>query len=129
VAKILTISIVDDDDSIRESTKGLIRSMGFKADAFSSAEAFLQSSGLCDTACLITDIQMPGMSGVELQNVLLANGHRMPIIFMTAFPEEHIRERVVDAGAVGFLRKPLREGCLINCLETALKSQGGGIVR
>jgi FixJ family two-component response regulator len=118
------ISIVDDDESVRETTRGLVRSLGFNADAFASAEEFLQSDRINDTTCLIADVQMEGMSGVELQSLLLAQGRHMPIIFMTAFPEEWIRVRVLNAGAIGFLSKPFNEECLINCLDTALKSQG-----
>ncbi len=119
------ISIIDDDESVRETTKELVRSVGFDADTFASAEEFLQSSRLNDTACVIADIQMPGMSGLELQSFLLAHSYRTPVIFMTAFPEERIREHVLNAGAVGFLGKPFDDECLINCLEAALKRQRG----
>jgi len=118
------ISIVDDDESVRETTSSLIRSLGFYASAFASAEEFLLSERLSDTACLITDLQMQGMSGVELQSRLLAEGRQMPIIFMTAFPEERVRKNVLDAGAIGFLSKPFDEECLIDCLDRALGSQG-----
>ncbi len=115
------ISIVDDDASMREATKQLVMSLGFDAHVFSSAEAFLRSSRLHDSACLITDVQMPGMSGVELQDALHTNGHQVPMIFMTALPEEHVRDRVLNAGAVGFLSKPFGDECLIKCLEKVLK--------
>jgi len=118
------ISIVDDDESVRETTKGLVRSLGLNASAFASAEEFLQSDRLDDTACLIADVQMEGMSGVELQGLLRAQGRHMPIIFMTAFPEERIRVRVLSAGAIGFLSKPFDEERLIHCIDTALRSQG-----
>lgn len=118
------ISIVDDDESVRETTKGLVRSLGLNASAFASAEEFLHSDRLHDTACLIADVQMEGMSGVELQGRLLAQGRHMPIIFMTAFPEERIRVHVLNAGAIGFLSKPFDEECLIHCIDTALRSQG-----
>jgi len=118
------ISIVDDDESVRETTKGLVRSLGLNASAFASAEEFLHSDRLDDTACLIADVQMEGMSGLELQGRLLAQGRRMPIIFMTAFPEERIRVHVLNAGAIGFLNKPFDEECLIHCIDTALRSQG-----
>jgi len=117
------ISIVDDDASVREATKRLVRSLGFDARSFPSAEAFLQSSRIDDSACLITDVQMPGMSGVELQDELHTNGHQVPMIFMTAFPEEHVRNRVLNAGAVGFLIKPFGDECLIKCLEKALNGR------
>jgi FixJ family two-component response regulator len=118
------ISIVDDDESVREATKGLVRSLGLNANVFASAEEFLQSDRLNDTACLIADIQMEGMSGVELQSRLLAQGNHMPIIFMTAFAEDRIRTRALEAGAIGFLSKPVNEEYLINCLDTALKGRG-----
>ena len=79
-----------------------------------------------DTSCLITDVQMPGLSGVELQSRLIADGHRMPMIFMTAFPEERIRARALGAGAFGFLSKPFDEEHLIGCLDRALKSDDAG---
>ena len=119
------ISIIDDDESVREATRGLIRSMGFNATAFASSEDFLQSSQLDDTSCVITDVQMPGLSGLELQSILKARGHHKPIIFITAFPEERIRTRVLEAGAVAFLSKPFNEECLINCLDAALSSHAG----
>ena len=124
VSKVPMISIVDDDESVRETLKGLVRSFGLKANAFASAEEFLESNGLQDTACLITDVQMQGMSGVELQTFLLTQGHNMPIIFMTAFPEERIRMRALNAGAIGFLGKPFDEKSLIDCLDKALESRG-----
>jgi FixJ family two-component response regulator len=118
------ISIVDDDESVRETLKGLVRSFGLKASAFASAEEFLESNRLQETACLITDVQMQGMTGVELQTLLLNQGHDMPIIFMTAFPEERIRRRALNAGAFGFLGKPFDEKSLIDCLDRALESRG-----
>jgi FixJ family two-component response regulator len=124
VSKVPMISIVDDDESVRETLKGLVRSFGLKASAFASAEEFLESNRLQDTACLITDVQMQGMSGVDLQTLLLNQGHDMPIIFMTAFPEERIRIRALNAGAFGFLGKPFDEKSLIDCLDRALESRG-----
>lgn len=116
------ISIVDDDESVREATRGLMRSMGYSTATFASAEEFLKSERVHETSCLIADVQMPGMSGVELQSQLIANGHRTPVIFVTAFPEEKIRARALQAGAVGFLSKPFNEESLIGCLEKALNS-------
>ena len=81
------ISIVDDDESVREATKGLVRSLGYNAATFSSAEEFLSSDQIQDTSCLITDVQMPGLSGVELQSALIAGGRDLPVIFVTAYPE------------------------------------------
>jgi FixJ family two-component response regulator len=123
--KVPVISIVDDDESVREATKGLVRSLGYAAATFASAEDFLQSDRLHDTSCLISDLQMPGLSGVELQDRLTAAGHRMPIIFVTAFPEERLRLRALAAGACGFLSKPFSDESLIGCLDAALKRYGG----
>jgi FixJ family two-component response regulator len=118
------ISIVDDDEEIREATKGLLRSLGYQAAAFSSAEEFLQSESLNNTACLITDVQMPGLSGIDLQGRLIARGVQMPTIFITAFPEEGTRTRAMKAGAVGYLGKPFSEESLLRCLDSALGSSG-----
>jgi FixJ family two-component response regulator len=123
----MLISIVDDDDSIREATKGLVRSLGYRAMTFTSAEEFLQSGSLDETACLITDVQMPDVSGIELQRRLIARGHLVPTIFITAFPEEAARWSALVAGAVGFLDKPFSEESLVHCLETALRSRSGKI--
>ena len=123
--KVPMISIIDDDVSMRNATRRLIKSLGLNADTFASAEEFLESDRVNDTACVITDMQMPGLSGAELQSLLIAQGVNTPIIFITAFPEESLRRRALDAGAVGFLSKPFDEGRLINCLKTALGSQAG----
>jgi FixJ family two-component response regulator len=123
--KVPVISIVDDDESVREATKGLVRSFGYVAATFASAEEFLQSDHVRDTSCLISDVQMSGLSGVELQDRLNAAGHRVPIIFITAFPEERIRSRVLKAGACGFLTKPFNDDSLFECLDMALKSHDG----
>ena len=115
------ISIVDDDESVREATKSLVRSLGYHAVTFGSAEEFLGSDRMYDTTCLIADVQMPGMSGVDLQARLIASGHRTPIIFITAFPEDRICARAMTAGAYGFLSKPYKDDQLIECLDKALK--------
>lgn len=114
------ISIIDDDESIRDAAKTLVRSLGYSAATFASAEEFLESGHLGETACLITDVQMPRMSGADLQNHLIAKGDCPPVIFVTAFPEDRLRERVLRAGAIGFLSKPFREDSLIACLNKAL---------
>jgi FixJ family two-component response regulator len=124
LAKVPVISIVDDDISVRESTESLVRSLGYAAVVFASAEEYLRSDLVARTSCLITDVKMPGMSGVELQARLVADGRRAPIIFMTGFPEERIRARVLAAGAVGYLSKPFSEEILISCLDLALKPAG-----
>jgi FixJ family two-component response regulator len=119
------ISIVDDDESVREATKSLVRSLGYKAMTFGSAEEFLSSAHLAATACLITDVQMPGLSGVELQDRLIADGHRMPVIFVTSFPDDRLQRRVLKSGAIGYLPKPFDEDRLIECIDAALKGLNG----
>ena len=100
-----------------------MRSLGFIGHTFGSAGEFLHSPHLAETSCVITDIEMPGMSGVELQRVLIARGNNVPIIFITAFPDEEIRTRVLEAGAIGFLSKPFDEASLIDCLTVAIKQR------
>jgi FixJ family two-component response regulator len=119
------ISIVDDDESVRVSTSSLVRSLGHATRTFSSAEDFLRSIHLNDASCVIADVRMPGMSGVEMQSLLLARGHRMPFIFMTAFPEEAIRARALKLGAICVLTKPFDGPTLIRYLDTALAKDGG----
>jgi len=118
------ISIVDDDRSVREAASMLILSLGYAAETFASAEEFLESGRLCETNCLITDLQMPGMSGIDLQSHLTAHGHGTPVIFVTAYPEESLRARALNAGAFGFLSKPFSEEALIECLDRALERNG-----
>ena len=117
-----TISIIDDDPIVREAIADLVQSLGYEAATFESAEQFLASGAVAETSCLITDLQMPGQSGLELQKQLLAEGHRTPVIFVTAFPEEKFRNRAMTAGAVAFLSKPFRDDTLIDCVKTALNS-------
>jgi FixJ family two-component response regulator len=114
------IAIVDDDESFLQATISFVHSLGYSAAAFSSADAFLNSNAVENTDCLITDLQMPGMSGIELQNYLLAQGNRVPVIFVTAFPETEARGDALRAGAVGFLGKPFGDENLISCLNKAL---------
>jgi FixJ family two-component response regulator len=118
------ITIVDDDESIREATKGLVRSLGYQAATFASAEEFLQSGSVDNTSCLITDVQMPGLSGIDLQRRLVEQGVHMPTIFITAFPEEGTRARAMTSGAAGYLGKPFSEESLLKCLDTALGGSG-----
>jgi len=120
------ISIIDDDASVRAATDNLLRSLGYTVDTFVSSEEFLRSTHLNDTSCVIADVQMPGMSGVDLQTWLLAQGYRVPFIFITAFPEETTRARALNAGAICFLTKPFDRLTLIRCLDTALAKHGGG---
>jgi len=120
------ISIVDDDESVREATRGLVRSLGYVAATFASAEEFLDSEHRHDTSCIIADVHMPGLSGVDMQSHLVAEGHRLPMIFVTAFPDERLRARALAAGAFGFLSKPFNEEHLIGCLDKALNSRNAG---
>jgi FixJ family two-component response regulator len=121
--------IVDDDESVREATKGLVRSLGYVAATFASSEKFLSSDLLNDTSCLITDVQMPGLNGLELQSRLIAMGCRIPVIFVTAFPQEQARLRALKAGAIGFLGKPFSDDNLIHCLDRAIADSDPGHVR
>lgn len=116
------ITIIDDDEEVRTATENLIQSYGLGVHTFASAEEFLGSSVVDRTDCLITDIQMPGMSGVDLQTTLLGRGHRVPMIFITAFPEERLRRQVEASGAFGFLSKPFEAGVLMECVNAALRN-------
>jgi FixJ family two-component response regulator len=118
------ISIIDDDESVRAATHNLVRSFGYIVHTFASAEEFLQSPHLNDTSCVIADVQMPAMSGVELQAHLLARGRRVPFIFVTAFSVESARARALKAGASGFLTKPFAGEALIRCIDAALEGRG-----
>lgn len=121
------ISIVDDDPSIREAMEGLVCLLGYRALTFASAEEFLESGSVRQTSCLIVDIQMPGLNGLELQNRLISEGHRTPTIFITAFHCGRIRDCALAAGAVGFLRKPFREDALVQLISLALSASEGKI--
>lgn len=114
------ISIVEDDAEVRSATESLVRSHGFNVRAFASAQDFLRSHSAAQTACLISDVQMPVMSGMELQAALVDQGFRIPTIFMTAFLDESIKRRAMDAGAVGFLHKPFNGNALIEFVQNAI---------
>lgn len=114
------IAIVDDVESIRKALRSLLRSVGFTAEAFASAEEFLHSNDLQHTACLILDLQMPGMTGLELQQHLAAARSRIPIIFITAQDDDAARALAIQAGAVGFLRKPFPQDALVHEVRMAL---------
>jgi FixJ family two-component response regulator len=103
--------------------ESLVRSLGFVAFAFESADDFLRSPRVDDSACVITDVQMPGMSGLDLQDRLIAQGNRIPIIFITAFPEQSVRSRAQAGGALALLEKPFRCGTMIELLRQALAAQ------
>src|SRR5438477_13192503 len=114
------ISIVDDDDSVRESLSGLIRSVGFRVMVFASAEEFLNSNELRDTDCLILDVRMPGMSGLDLQRQLRAANSQIPIVFITSHTDDDARARALADGAVAFLYKPCRKEVLLEAIDSAL---------
>jgi len=115
------VSIVDDDPLAREGIRELVESLGYKARAFVSAQDFLQSEAIATTCCLITDLQMPGLNGLDLQEQLQAQGYCTPVILITAYPNEKHRSRAMNAGAVGFLSKPFEEQSLVECLGAAIK--------
>jgi FixJ family two-component response regulator len=119
------VSIVDDDESVRDSVSALVRSLGYTPHAYPSAEDFLNSAAVEFADCLVADIQMPGMNGIELQQALLRKGSKLPIIFITAFPEDHIKQKVLGAGALYLLRKPCDGDVLVSCIESALTVRKG----
>ncbi|QIG98208.1 MULTISPECIES: response regulator transcription factor [unclassified Bradyrhizobium] len=120
------VAIIDDDASVRATTDSLVRSLGYVAHTFASAEEFLHSNRIDEFACIMADVQMPGMSGVQLQDHLNAMGYVTPFIFLTGFPDEKTRARAMAGGAICYLTKPFGGDNLIQCLETALKTDGGG---
>jgi len=111
---------VDDDDAIRDSISSLIRSVGLRALVFPSAEGFLGSNWMYDSDCLILDVRMPGLSGLELQSRLAAMGASIPVIFATAHYDDDVRKRALDQGAVACLRKPFTDGALFKAVYSAL---------
>jgi FixJ family two-component response regulator len=115
------ISIIDDDASVRAATNNLLMSHGYTVHTFASAEEFLQSPHLNDTSCVIADVQMSVMSGLDLLTLMRDRGHGVPFIFITAFPNESVRARAIKAGAICFLAKPFAAPTLIKCLNTALE--------
>ena len=115
------VAVVDDDESVRESLPDLLREFGFATHSFSSAEEFLSSDSLIQTRCLILDIAMPGMTGLDLQRELKLRGHTIPIIFISAHKDELIRRRAFQQGAVEFLFKPFSDTALLRALNTALR--------
>jgi FixJ family two-component response regulator len=121
VATVSRISIIDDDAAVRESLRGLLRSVGFAVEAFASAEDFLSSDQRAGTDCLVLDVRMPGMSGLELQRHLLAAEPRVPVIFITANGDEEQRSQALDAGAVDYLLKPFTEEALLSAVDMALR--------
>jgi len=120
------ISVVDDDASVRTAIDNLLSSHGYLVHTFVSAEEFLQSTHLHNSSCVVADVQMPGMSGLDLLTHMHAQGHNAPFIFITAFPEDSVRDRALKAGAIGFLAKPFAAPDLIKCVETAAHRGGAG---
>jgi FixJ family two-component response regulator len=119
------VMIVDDDESMRRASRRLIKSFGFAVETYASAEDFLASGRLGATACLVLDVQMPGLNGLELQSRLISEGHQIPIIFITAFDDENVRAQALGAGAVDYLVKPFEEAHLLNGISLALHRQDG----
>ena len=114
------IAIVDDDESVCIGMASLVRSLGYDAHSYGCAEDFLRSQERHATSCLISDVQMPGLGGLDLQRILLAEGSQVPIIFITAFPDIKVQQLAMQAGAMCFLSKPCDGDDLIECLETAV---------
>jgi FixJ family two-component response regulator len=123
ISEVPLISIVDDDALAREGIRELVESLGYEAITFTSAEHFLESNLIAETMCLITDMQMPGLSGLELQEALQSQGHQTPVVLITAYPNEKHRTRALENGAVGYLSKPFDEQRLIECLTVVIKMQ------
>jgi FixJ family two-component response regulator len=117
-----SIAIVDDDEDVRKAVHGVLRSAGLLPRSFASAEAFLGSGQRSETACLIADIQMPGMNGLDLQARLAEDGSRIPIIFITAYGDTRTRTRAMNAGALDFLEKPFDDNILLERIRTALET-------
>ncbi|MGB8630712.1 MAG: response regulator [Xanthobacteraceae bacterium] len=111
------ISIIDDDECARQAIQRLVRSLGYVVTTYGSAEDFLDSHHINDTSCLITDVHLPGLSGLELHRRLLAHGFAVPTIFVSGFADETTRRKVLASGAVGFLSKPFGKKSLIDCLK------------
>jgi FixJ family two-component response regulator len=118
------ISVVDDDEPLRSATIDLLNSAGYPCEAFGSAGAWLMSASVSETACLILDIRMPGMTGLELQQRLMSMDLPTPIIFVTAYPEERARRQAMNSGALCFLPKPFDDQELLDCVRLALARRG-----
>ena len=123
----IIVMIVDDDDSIRKAVRRLMKSYGFAVETFASAEEFLGSDRLAKTSCLILDIHMPGMNGLELQKRLVASGSVVPIIFITAFTDDSARAQAMNAGAAGYLAKPFSDDELLSCIHSVLENAEGDV--
>ncbi|MGY8662394.1 response regulator [Bradyrhizobium sp. UFLA05-109] len=119
------ISVIDDDPSVRDATTNLLTSCGYIVQTFASADEFLHSAQLHEASCVISDIQMPAMSGLDLLRHMRSLGHHMPFILITAFPDDAVRARAINAGAIGFLAKPFVTQALIKCVKSALEGSDG----
>ena len=120
------ISIIDDNDSVRESLRRLMRSVGFAVNVFASAEEFLNSDRLRNTDCLILDVRLPGMNGLELQRHLETSHFEIPIIFITSYEDDEVRARALSTGAVNYFLKPFNDEDLLDAINMALKSKIDG---
>jgi FixJ family two-component response regulator len=114
------VVVIDDDESVRNAVHGVLRSVGVKSRAFASGEEYLRSGQQSETACLITDVQMPGMSGLELLRKLATDDHRIPVIFISAFGTPRIRDQAVRAGAIRFLDKPFDDEALLDTVRAVI---------
>ena len=125
MSKTKVIAVVDDDESVREAVAGLVKSLGYGAVAFAGAEEFLNFERRPQVACLIADVQMPGMTGPDLYNRLVEAGEPIPTILITAYPDQVTRSRALKNGVMGYLSKPFREEDLIACIASALDKPAG----
>jgi len=116
------VCIVDDDASLRRSLRNLLTSVGFRVETFESAEAFMESLDRDSIGCVVLDVRMAGMSGLDLLRHLVASGSRIPVIMLTAHADDETRRRSLEAGAVAFLEKPVRSAALLDAVRTALSS-------
>lgn len=121
------IAVVDDDESVRRSTRRLLESFGYRAAVFESAEGFLRFGQLQDTSCLVLDVHMPDMDGLQLQSQLAAEGSGIPVIFITAYDDQESRRRAMQAGAVAFLGKPFTDQQLLQAIRSALRHNEGSL--
>jgi FixJ family two-component response regulator len=119
-----TVAVVDDDEAVRGALSNLLASLDLGVATFASAEEFLASPACRAAACLITDVQMPGMSGLDLQRHLASEGNRIPVILITAFPQDRLRQQAEAEGAFGFFAKPFDGRLMIDCIERALAAKG-----
>jgi FixJ family two-component response regulator len=115
------VSIIDDDELVRNSIQSLLESLQYTVHTFASAEEFLTSQQLHQTSCVISDVQLPGLSGIEFEALLRTEGYRIPVILITGHPDQRVRDRAMRACAASFLSKPISEADLIRCLDRALK--------